>query len=88
MREESIIQDLYDKIEEEGTNIEYKRLCRKAIEFRDRFEEQLTEDQKEELEKLICMRSDLADLECRKYFYKGFSMATRLITEIFYKEDK
>ena len=89
MEQPSALQELYEKIEQDKeTNAEYNRIRRKSIELRDIIDKRLQEDQKEELDQLITYKNDMANEECKDYFIEGFSLATRLMIEVLYKEDQ
>ncbi len=88
MQNESIIEELYRKmVQEEELSTEYKKEKRKNIELRDKLESTLNEEQKEQLNILIESRILMEDIDCKEYFSKGFKIAVKIMTEVFYKED-
>ena len=90
MEQPSTLLELYERIEQDKpTNAEYNRIRRKSIELRDIIDKRLQEDQKEELDQLMTYKNDMANEECKDYFIIGFTLATKLMIEIFYnKEDQ
>ena len=88
MEQSSALLDLYERIEQDKpTNAEYNRIRRKSIELRDIIDKRLEQDQREQLDQLMTYKNDMANEECKDYFIEGFSLAIRLITEAFYKEE-
>ena len=88
MPNESIIEALYKKmVQEDEPSTEYNKERRKNIELRDELESTLNEEQKEQLNILIESRLVMEDIECKDYFSKGFKIAVKIMTEVFYKED-
>ena len=90
MEQDSALLKLYDKIEQDReTSTEYNKLRRKSIEYRDIIEKYLTEEQQQELDILMTLKNDMAYQESKEYFIIGFTLATKLMTEVFYnKEDQ
>lgn len=87
MEQESAILGLFDKVEQDKSNSQkMNSLLRKFGERREKFEELLTEQQKEDLQSIIEITYDMRVLENQEYFKEGFSIATRLITEAFYNQ--
>lgn len=89
MEQPSALLELYERIEQDkSTNAEYNRIRRKSIELRDIINKRLEQDQREQLDQLMTYKNDMANEECKDYFIEGFSLATRLMIEVFYKEDQ
>ena len=90
MEQPSILLKLYEKIEQDKeTNAEYNRIRRKSIELRDIIDKRLEQDQREELNQLMTLKNDMANEECKDYFIIGFTLATKLMIEVFHnKEDQ
>ena len=89
MEQQSVLQELYDKIEEKGTSPEYDKIRRKSIEHRQIIEKYLTEEQKQELDILMEIKNEMAYQESKEYFIIGFTLATKLMIEVFHnKEDQ
>ena len=62
MFNESIIIDIYEKVlQDKNTSPEYNRLRRKCIEQRDKFETNLTEEQRKNSENYITIMNDNID---------------------------
>ncbi len=88
MERESAILELYEKFEQEKKNSpKFSQLLRKLAQQRQVFEEKLNNEQAKELQKLIETMYDLRTQEGKEFFVDGFSMATRLMTEVYYNED-
>lgn len=88
MEQESAILEIYKSIQrDKETSPEYNRLRRKAIEFRDEFENDLDPEQRKALNELIEQRTVMEEVECREYFIEGFVVATKIMTEVFYKDE-
>ena len=90
MEQDSALLKLYDKKQQDReTSTEYNKLRRKSIEYRDIIEKYLTEEQQQELDILMTLKNDMAYQESKEYFIIGFTLATKLMTEVFYnKEDQ
>ena len=88
MLNESIIEEIYRRVvQEEEPSTEYKKEKSKNTQLRDELEMTLTDKQKEQLNILIESRLVMEDIECKDYFNKGFKIAVKIMTEVFYKED-
>lgn len=88
MKEESYIEALYDKVQQETTTTpEYKRLLRQCIETRENLEKQLNKNQREQLQKLIDIMNNMCSEETLKLFKDGFKIATKIMTEVYSEED-
>lgn len=88
MPNESIIEELYRKmVQEEEPSTEYKKEKNRNTQLREQLEMTLTDKQKEQLNILIESRILMEDIECKDYFSKGFKIAVKIMTEVFYKED-
>lgn len=85
---ERAILQLYELVEMyKDSPPKYKKLLREFNEARAEFEKKLNEEQKKELANLLPLLSNAHGQEMEEYFVEGFSLATRLITEAFYKEE-
>lgn len=85
MEQSSTLIKLYEIIEQnKETNAEFKRILRKFIELRDTIDKELQEDQRNDLDKLMTYKNDMATEECKDYFINGFTLATRLMIEVLY----
>lgn len=83
MPNESTIIDIYDKVlQDKNTSPEYNRLRRKCIEQRDKFETNLTEEQRKELDDLIEERTIMDEVELREFFIEGFKRGAKIISEV------
>lgn len=83
MFNESIIIDIYQKVlQDKNTSPEYNRLRRKCIEQRDKFETNLTEEQRKELDNLIEERAVMDEVELREFFIEGFKRGAKIVSEV------
>lgn len=83
MFNESIIIDIYEKVlQDKNTSPEYNRLRRKCIEQRDKFETNLTEEQRKELDNLIEERAVMDEVELREFFIEGFKRGAKIVSEV------
>ena len=88
MPNESIIEELYNKmVQEDPTSQEYDKQRRKNIELREKLEESLTEQQKEQLNILIENRIITDSIISKEMFIKGFKIAVKIIIEALSKDD-
>lgn len=88
MLNESIIEEIYRRVvQEEEPSTEYKKEKSKNTQLRDELEMTLTDKQKEQLNILIESRIVMEDIDCKDYFSKGFKIAVKIMTEVFYKQD-
>jgi hypothetical protein len=85
---ESAILQLYQQVEMYKDNSpEYQKLLGKFNDERDKFDKKLNDADKEELENLFSLLSMANGKEMEEYFVEGFVLGTRLMAEVFYKED-
>jgi hypothetical protein len=85
---ESVILQLYQQVEMYKDNSqEYQKLLGKFNDKRDKFDKKLNDADKEELENLFSLLSMANGKEMEEYFVEGFVLGTRLMAEVFYKED-
>ncbi len=83
MFNESIIIDIYEKVlQDKNTSPEYNILRRKCIEQRDKFETNLTEEQRKELDNLIEERAVMDEVELREFFIEGFKRGAKIVSEV------
>lgn len=88
MPNESIIEELYNRmVQENPTSQEYDKQRRKNIELREKLEESLTEQQKEELNILIENRIITDSIISNEMFIKGFKIAVKIIIEALSKDN-
>ena len=91
MEQESVINELYDKVEQEKDNSsEYTRILQEFNELREQFDSNINEEQQKELQTLLYLYGEMCTIECKEYFTEGFSKGVKLMTEVFCnkKEDK
>ena len=87
--QESVILALYEKTEQEmSCSKEYKEQISKFNILRDQFNKEITSEQQTELNILLQIKTDMESTTARDFFVEGFKVATRLMTEVFHKEDK
>lgn len=88
MEQESIILELYDKIEQEKVNSnEYDLIQKEFNELRENFDNKIIEEQQKELKTLFYLMNEMTEIKTKEYFIEGFSKGIKLMTEVFYKED-
>ena len=88
MKEESYIEVLYDKVQQDDTtSLEYKRLLRRFIETREDLEKQLDMHHRQKLQKLIDIMNEMCSEETMRLFKEGFKIATKITTEVYVKDD-
>ena len=88
MESENGILELYEQVEmNKGTTNQYNKLLREYIVKKDKFVEKLTDEQQEELEDVLQANGELDIQEMKEYFVEGFKIATKLLTDTFYKEN-
>ena len=88
MDSENGILELYEQVEmNKGTTNQYNKLLREYIVKKDKFVEKLTDEQQEELEDVLQANGELDIQEMKEYFVEGFKIATKLLTDTFYKEN-
>lgn len=88
MIKESTILEIFDQVQMEKTiSKEYKKLLHKYCDLRENFETKLNEEEKKELSELSDVFEDMGTIEMREYFIDGFSIAVKLMTEVFYKQN-
>jgi len=65
-------------------------LCRKILDefcdIREEFDKGIVEEQKNQLEKLLDLQVDMNEVNNKEFFVRGFTLATKLITEAYYNE--
>ena len=84
MEKESSILELYEYVQMNKTSSkEYSRKLRKFIEAKEDFDKQLIDEQKEQLENLLELCGDMHGQEFNEYFIAGFTLATKLMAEVF-----
>lgn len=76
--------ELYEYVQMNKTSSkEYSRKLRKFIEAKEDFDKQLIDEQKEQLENLLELCGDMHGQEFNEYFIAGFTLATKLMAEVF-----
>ena len=89
MKKKEAIIKLFNNINAEKENSsEYNTLLKEFNILREKFDKQLWTDPKEELRRLVDLTKDMAVIEKQEFFIEGFTLATKLMTEVFYKEPK
>ncbi len=89
IEQESVILKLYEQSEQEMSNSkEYTELLSKFNVCRDDLDDRLAPSQMEDLITLLQIKNDMESITARDYYIEGFKVATRLMTEVFHKEDK
>lgn len=88
IEQESVILMLYEKVEQEmSSSNEYEEQISKFNILRDQFNKEITPEQQAELTILLQVKTDMESTTAKDFFIEGFKLATRLMTEVFYKED-
>lgn len=88
MEKESAILELYQVIRQDKLNSnEYTRILRKFNTHREELDKKLDKQCSEELENVLQLMQEMDTQETKEYFIEAFSLATRLMTEVYYKED-
>lgn len=89
MKKKQAILELFNNINAEKQNSsEYDTLLKEFNILREKFDKQLCNNPKEDLQRLIDLTKDMTLIEKQEFFIEGFSLATKLMTEVFYKEPK
>lgn len=89
IEKESIILKLYEQTEQEMPNSkDYAELLSKFNVFRDELDNRLAPSQMEDLITLLQIKNNMESITARNFYVEGFKVATRLMTEVFHKEDK
>ncbi len=89
MEKESAILELYEYVQMNKTSSkEYSMKLRKFIEAKENFDKQLIDVQKEQLEKLLELCGDMHGQEFKEYFIAGFTLATKLMAEVFINKNE
>lgn len=87
MIKESTILEMFDQVEmEKTTSKEYKKLLHRYCDLRETFETKLNEEEKKELDEFITIFEDMGTMEMREFFIDGFTIAVKIMTEVFYKQ--
>lgn len=87
MSKTKAIIDLYQRLSEEGTNSkEYHKILSEFCDSKDEFDKGIIEEQKNQLDKLLDLQTDMNEVNTKEFFVKGFALATKLITEVFYTD--
>ena len=89
MEKESAILELYEYVQMNKTSSkEYSMKLRKFIEAKEDFDKQLIDEQKEQLEKLLELCGDMHGQEFQEYFIAGYTLATKLMAEVFINKNE
>lgn len=84
----SAILELYQKVQQDKLNSpEYTKVLRKFNNCREEFDKKLSEEHRQQLTSILQIRSDIEGVGTKDYFIEGFKLATRLMTEVYYKEN-
>ena len=87
MEQESVIMELYEKVEQEKDNSsEYTLILKEFNELREQFDSNINEEQQKELQTLLYLYGEMCTIECKEYFKEGFSKGVKLMTEVLCKE--
>lgn len=89
MEKENAILELYEYVQMNKTSSkEYSRKQRKFIEAKEEFDKHLIDEQKEQLEILLELCGDMHGQEFQEYFIAGYTIATRLMAEVFINKNE
>ena len=87
MEQESVIMELYDKVEQEKDNSsEYTLILQEFNELRQKFDSNINEEQRKELQTLLYLYGEMSTIEFKEYFKIGVTKGVKLMTEVFCKE--
>lgn len=82
------IIDMYEKFERYKSNSkEYDIELRKFNVLTQELYNIMNKEQKKKLNLLLQVRNDMETIETKDYFIGGFKKASRLMADVFYKED-
>ena len=83
MFNESIIVEIYKEVlATKNMSHKYNKLRKKCIKHRSEFENNLTKEQRKQLENLIEERTVMDELELREFFIEGFKQGVKKLTEM------
>lgn len=83
MINESTIVEIYKEVlATKHMSHKYNKLRKKCIKHRSKFESNLTEEQREQLENLIEERTVMDELELREFFIEGFRQGVKKLSEM------
>ena len=86
MKCKSVLECIYSKVEEENrATFKYRKLQNELFNISEKLYKHINEDDKQEVEKIIDVLYDMATEENKQFFKEGFTLATNLLTEIYYK---
>ena len=84
MEKENAILELYKYVQMNKTSSkEYSMKLRKFIQAKEDFDKQLIYEQKQQLEYLLELCGDMHWQEFQEYFIAGYTLATKLMAEVF-----
>ena len=87
MEQESVIMELYEKVEQEKDNSsEYSLILEEFNVVREKFDNNISEELQKELQTLLYLYGEMSTIEFKEYFREGFSKGVKLMTEVFCKE--
>lgn len=87
MRKKAILKLYYEYQMNKNNSEEYGKLLRKFNILRGEFDNKISRKQRKELENLFYLIKCMNIIENKEYFIEGYSIGTRLATEVFYKEE-
>ena len=70
------------------SNKEYSMKLRKFIEAKEELDKHFIDEQKVQLENLLELCGDMDGQEFQEYFIAGYTLATRLMAEVFVNKNK
>ena len=87
MEQDSVIMELYEKVEQEKNNSsEYTLILQEFNELREKFDSTINEEQQKKLQTLFYLNNEMSVIEFKEYFKEGFSKGVKLMTEVLCKE--
>ena len=87
MEQESVIMELYDKVEQEKDNSnEYNLILEEFNVLREKFDSNISEEQQKELKTLFYLLDQMSIIEFKEYFRAGISKGIKIMAEVFCKE--
>lgn len=88
MRYKSVLERLYSKVEEEiKPTTKYHILQNDLLNTKDELYRHISEDDKEDVEKVVEILYDMATEENKQFFKEGFMLASKLLAEVFYSRN-
>ena len=89
MEKKNAILELYEYVQMNKTSSkEYSKKLRKFIDAKEDFDKQLIDEQKQQLEHLLELCGDMHWQEFQEHFIAGYTLATRLMAEVFVNKNE